>query len=669
MNRYLVISADRHAGLPGPAVPRLARPELPRAVRRSPRRAGARGRAGQGRASSTRSSPRSGTRRTRRACAAVGTRPAATRSSTPTASPARSSSPTPTRSPAARRPRSAPASAPAATRPGELLIAGARAHNRWLAELCADSPERRAGVAIVPILDDVDAAVAEIRRAHESGLRGGILIPPMWQPHAPYHDPRYDPVWAVCEELRDARARALRRRPTRRRTARTSASTSPRRASGRRGRCGSSSGPACSSGSPACGSASPSAARSGPPTCCGGWTSCYERDHGPGSSAEQLTAQPDDAPERVLRPQLLHRRVEHHPASSWPAATRSASATSVGQRLPAPRGHLAAHPGVPAPTRSGTSRSTRPRRSSGATRPRSTASTSTRSRRSSTASGRRPRSSARTDDPTAEVGRRQAGRPPVAHRHRDVADGHPAGVTTTTGPAPFDPLDPALRRVALRQYARLRDDDPVHWSELLSGWVVTRFDDVDAVLRDPSMSSDIHKATPNPMIELEIDRPGRARPGQRRRSSTSTTPTTRRVRKLMAEPFRVREVNRLGDADRRPRRPPPSTGSADEHGAGAVHLDLSPTSPTRCRSRSSPSGSASPRRPTRSSAYWTQLGGPQPRPDERPEERDEFFAALGEHVRVPRRAGRAEAAGAGRRPAVRTWCTPRTTAIGCRTRS
>lgn len=85
--------------------------------------------------------------------------------------------------------------------PPELVMAGARAHNRWLAELCADSPQRRAGVAIVPIIADVDAAVVEIRRARESGLRGGILIPSMWQPHEPYHHERYDPVWATCQEL------------------------------------------------------------------------------------------------------------------------------------------------------------------------------------------------------------------------------------------------------------------------------------------------------------------------------------------------------------------------------------------------------------------------------------------------------------------------------------
>jgi predicted TIM-barrel fold metal-dependent hydrolase len=83
----------------------------------------------------------------------------------------------------------------------ELLLAGARAHNRWLAQLCADSPARRAGVAIVPILHDIDAAVAEIKWAAAAGLRGGILIPSMWQPYAPYHDARYDPVWAVCQDL------------------------------------------------------------------------------------------------------------------------------------------------------------------------------------------------------------------------------------------------------------------------------------------------------------------------------------------------------------------------------------------------------------------------------------------------------------------------------------
>ena len=58
--------------------------------------------------------------------------------------------------------------------PPEYLLAGARAHNRWLAELCATSPERRRGIALVPIAFlEPEASVDEIRAAHDAGLRGG----------------------------------------------------------------------------------------------------------------------------------------------------------------------------------------------------------------------------------------------------------------------------------------------------------------------------------------------------------------------------------------------------------------------------------------------------------------------------------------------------------------
>jgi predicted TIM-barrel fold metal-dependent hydrolase len=82
----------------------------------------------------------------------------------------------------------------------ELQWAGARAHNRWIAEFCQMAPERRAGVAIVPLCWDVEAAVREARWAREHGLRG-VLIPSRWAKQAPYHHPRYEPFWAVCAEL------------------------------------------------------------------------------------------------------------------------------------------------------------------------------------------------------------------------------------------------------------------------------------------------------------------------------------------------------------------------------------------------------------------------------------------------------------------------------------
>jgi predicted TIM-barrel fold metal-dependent hydrolase len=74
----------------------------------------------------------------------------------------------------------------------DLLAAGARAYNRWVADLCAEAPERRIGLAIV-LMDDVDAAVAEIRRAKQAGLRG-IMIPIRTKGLPNYYDDRYEPI-------------------------------------------------------------------------------------------------------------------------------------------------------------------------------------------------------------------------------------------------------------------------------------------------------------------------------------------------------------------------------------------------------------------------------------------------------------------------------------------
>lgn len=77
--------------------------------------------------------------------------------------------------------------------------AGCRAHNRWMAEFCSESPERRYGLALIAPFWGVDRAVAEIARAKESGLRG-IMLPHMFTGQDPYHHPKYDPMWRACEE-------------------------------------------------------------------------------------------------------------------------------------------------------------------------------------------------------------------------------------------------------------------------------------------------------------------------------------------------------------------------------------------------------------------------------------------------------------------------------------
>jgi len=84
--------------------------------------------------------------------------------------------------------------------PAEQNWAGIQAYNRWLADFCNQNPGRHAGVALINV-DDVEASVREIRDAHAMGLFGGVLLPTSTGSHPYYHDPRYEPLWAVCEEL------------------------------------------------------------------------------------------------------------------------------------------------------------------------------------------------------------------------------------------------------------------------------------------------------------------------------------------------------------------------------------------------------------------------------------------------------------------------------------
>ncbi|HZP31441.1 MAG TPA: amidohydrolase family protein [Acidimicrobiia bacterium] len=79
----------------------------------------------------------------------------------------------------------------------ELAFAGARAHNRFLADLVAASPAHRAGVALVPVTHDVQRGVAEVEWAAEHGLRG-VMIPTMWHDRPAYHERSYDDFWAAC---------------------------------------------------------------------------------------------------------------------------------------------------------------------------------------------------------------------------------------------------------------------------------------------------------------------------------------------------------------------------------------------------------------------------------------------------------------------------------------
>jgi predicted TIM-barrel fold metal-dependent hydrolase len=81
--------------------------------------------------------------------------------------------------------------------------AGVQAHNRWLADYCAQKPEIRAGIGQI-FLNDVDDAIADVQWCKDNGLRGGVLIgsvPPTCDWIKPLYDPCYDPLWEACADL------------------------------------------------------------------------------------------------------------------------------------------------------------------------------------------------------------------------------------------------------------------------------------------------------------------------------------------------------------------------------------------------------------------------------------------------------------------------------------
>jgi cytochrome P450 len=111
--------------------------------------------------------------------------------------------------------------------------------------------------------------------------------------------------------------------------------------------------------------------------------------------------------------------------------------------------------------------------------------------------------------------------------------------TTTT----FNPLEEGFVDWPYDQYRRLRAEAPVHRSELLHGWVITRYADVDAVLRDTTFSVEIDKADPTPYTEAELER--RANLDRGDPLVLLDDPDHSRLRKLLAKPFRPAEIDKL----------------------------------------------------------------------------------------------------------------------------
>ncbi len=82
-----------------------------------------------------------------------------------------------------------------------LATAIARAYNDWMADFLKDCglPGRTFGASMIAP-HDVDGAVAELQRSVDLGFKAAFLAPGLVDA-APWHHPRYDPLWRAAEEL------------------------------------------------------------------------------------------------------------------------------------------------------------------------------------------------------------------------------------------------------------------------------------------------------------------------------------------------------------------------------------------------------------------------------------------------------------------------------------
>ena len=145
-------------------------------------------------------------------------------------------------------------------------------------------------------------------------------------------------------------------------------------------------------------------------------------------------------------------------------------------------------------------------------------------------------------------------------------------MTDSSTTVAFNPLEDGFIDWPYDQYRRLRAHDPVHYSELLHGWVITRYADVDALLRDSTISSEIDNADPTPLTTNEIENRDRGTGG--RTLVLLDDPDHSRLRKLIAKPFRPKELERFQQLIRERVAARVDTLVAT-HGRGAtVELDL-----------------------------------------------------------------------------------------------
>lgn len=80
----------------------------------------------------------------------------------------------------------------------DLMMSLFRAYNNWLVDFCKYDPRSFVGIASINI-ENIPAAVDEVRRAAKLGLRG-VMIPAVPKPGKPFSSTYYDPLWSAAQD-------------------------------------------------------------------------------------------------------------------------------------------------------------------------------------------------------------------------------------------------------------------------------------------------------------------------------------------------------------------------------------------------------------------------------------------------------------------------------------
>ena len=106
---------------------------------------------------------------------------------------------------------------------------------------------------------------------------------------------------------------------------------------------------------------------------------------------------------------------------------------------------------------------------------------------------------------------------------------------------PYDPFTDEMRFDPYEGYRALRSGHPVHWHPIFRAWLVSRFDDVTTVLRDPTMSVDRGAMGDLELLELSDE----AIEAIRVSLLMLDPPDHTRIRGLVNKAFTPRVVERL----------------------------------------------------------------------------------------------------------------------------